>query len=88
MNAHKGFHASPPRSPTKMIFNVVLVAALGAAVYSAVSSQTATGRAEPASRVEGSPAQTTIQPAGWMPAASGTALEGNVVDLTYPQQLN
>jgi hypothetical protein len=87
MKAHQRFHPSPARYPTKMIFNVVLVAALGAAVYSVVSSQTETRRAEPANRVE-SAGQSAVRSDSWMPAASSTAPEGNVVDLTYPQQLN
>ena len=85
MNAYEPIR-SPSRYPAKSTLNVVVFAALVAAVYSAVSSQTETQRTEPTNRVEINAA--TIRSGAAMPAPSSTASEGNVLDLTYPQYLN
>ena len=83
MNAQQRSNPSA-RYPLKMILRLVLLGAFGAAVYSVVSSQPGNSRVDTTSAVGTAPAETTVQPASWMPAPSSTASEGNVVDLTYP----
>jgi hypothetical protein len=71
--------------PVKTIVRVVVVAAVGAVIYSAVFSQsrpTATGNSH-GGVVASAQAAVQVQ-AGW-PSPSSTATEGNVVDLTFPQ---